>query len=183
MRQFESLNNQIGPMVTTISQLEVQSSEELPSQTMLNLIENVSAIILRSGKEVEIPVKVTPTSSKQENQEDKVACTDFPNDNKVPNHKFPPFSSYKPVPPFPQALKGNIKDVHNGSLTMKFDGKSAKFNIYDSMKNPSNDNQVYSIDAIDYFVPKIFELDRKDELEVTISKQIDDDDYVLQDMI
>ena len=36
--------------------------------------------------------------------------------------------------------------------------------IYDSIKNLNDDNQVYSIDAIDYFAPEFFELDRKNEL-------------------
>ena len=70
---------------------------------------------------------------------------------------------------FLKTFKATI-DIHNGSLIMEFNGKIVKFNIYNSIQNPSDDNQVYSIDAIDYFAPKFFELDRKDELEVTISK-------------
>ena len=77
---------------------------------IVNPRENVSAIVLRSGKEVETLVNVAPTPSQQEKEEDNVACTDFPNDNEVSKHKFPPFSSYKPVSPFSQALKSNIKD-------------------------------------------------------------------------
>ena len=54
---FESLDNQMGEMTTAISQLEAQNSGKLPSQTVVNPRENASAIILRSGKEVEIPAK------------------------------------------------------------------------------------------------------------------------------
>jgi hypothetical protein len=32
---------------------------------------------------------------------------------------------------------------------MKFDGEIIKFNIYDAMKYPGDDNPVYSIDVID----------------------------------
>ena len=47
-------------MATAISPPEAQSSGKLPSQTIVNPRENASAIILRSGKEVEIPVKAAP---------------------------------------------------------------------------------------------------------------------------
>jgi hypothetical protein len=56
----------MGQMATTISQLEAQSLGKLPSQTIVNPRENASAIVLRSDKEVEIPVKAAPASSKQE---------------------------------------------------------------------------------------------------------------------
>ena len=55
-------------MAIAISQLEAQSSGKLPFQTIGNPRENASAFILRSGKEVEIPVKVAPASLKQEKE-------------------------------------------------------------------------------------------------------------------
>ena len=58
----------MGQMETAISRLEVQSSRKLPSQTVVNPRENASAIVLRSGKEVEIPVKEAPTLLKQEKE-------------------------------------------------------------------------------------------------------------------
>ena len=61
---IQSLDNQMGQMATAISRLEVQSSGKLPSQMIVNPRENASAIILRSGKEVEIPVKAAPVSLK-----------------------------------------------------------------------------------------------------------------------
>ena len=54
----------MGQMATAISQLEAQSSGKLPSQTVVNPRENASAIILRSGKKVEILEKVAPALSK-----------------------------------------------------------------------------------------------------------------------
>ena len=54
----------MGQMATAISQLDVQSSGKLPSQMIVNPRENASAIVLRSGKEIEIPVKAFPASSK-----------------------------------------------------------------------------------------------------------------------
>jgi hypothetical protein len=63
--------------------------------------------------------------------------------------------------------------VHRGTLTMEFDGEIVKFNIYDAMKYPSDDNPVYSIDVIDSLAQEVFELDGKDELEVAISKHLE----------
>jgi hypothetical protein len=54
---IQSLDNHMGQMATSISQLEAQSSGKLPSQTIVNPRENASAIVLRSGKKVEISVK------------------------------------------------------------------------------------------------------------------------------
>jgi hypothetical protein len=51
-------------MATVISQLEAQSSGKLPSQMVVNPRENASAIVLRSGKVVEIPIKAVPASLK-----------------------------------------------------------------------------------------------------------------------
>ncbi|CAL5409726.1 unnamed protein product [Camellia sinensis] len=63
--------------------------------------------------------------------------------------------------------------VHSGTLTMEFDGEIVKFNIYDAMKYPGDDNPVYSIDVIDSLAQEVFELDGKDGLEVAISKHLE----------
>ena len=107
-------------MATTISQLEAQSLGKLPSQIVVNPRENESVIILRSGKEVEIPIKVAPASSKQENEKSIVADRNVPNDDDVPMHKFPHLSNYKPVPPFPQALVESRKHEQNKDLYETF---------------------------------------------------------------
>lgn len=56
---------------------------------------------------------------------------------------------------------------------MEFDGEIIKFNIYDAMKYPDDDNPVYSIDVIDPLAQEVFELDGKGELEVAISKHLE----------
>ena len=91
----------MGQMATAISWLEAQSLGKLLSQTVVNPRENASAIILRSGKKVEIPIKAAHTSSKQEKEKKVVVDKNVPNDDEVPKRKFLPFSDYKPVPPFP----------------------------------------------------------------------------------
>ncbi|XP_041009434.1 uncharacterized protein LOC121253491 [Juglans microcarpa x Juglans regia] len=64
-------------------------------------------------------------------------------------------------------------DVHSGTFTMEFDGEIIKFNIYDAMKYPGDDNSVYSIDVIDSLAQEVFELDGKYGLEVAISKHLE----------
>ena len=71
---------------------------------VVNPRENASAIVLRSGKEVKILVKATPTSLKQEKEQKVDTDKNVPNDDEVPKRKFPPLFYYKPVPLFPQAL-------------------------------------------------------------------------------
>ena len=91
----------MGQMATAISRLEAQSSGKLPFQTVVNSRENASTIILRSGKEVKIPVKAAPASLRHKKEQNVIADKNVPNDDEVPKRKFPPLSDYKPVPSFP----------------------------------------------------------------------------------
>lgn len=50
--------------------------------------------------------------------------------------------------PFLKTSK-TIINVHDGTLTMEFDGEIIKFNIYDSMRFPSDDCSVFALDIID----------------------------------
>ena len=123
----------MGQMATAISQLKAQSSGKLPSQMIVNPRENASAIILRSGKEVEIPKKVALASSKQEKEKNVVADKNVRNDDEVPKRKFPPLSDYKPVPSFPQALAESRKYEQNKNLYETF--RRCKVNKYFVMLN------------------------------------------------
>ena len=65
MQQFQqetkasmlNLENQMSQLATTMGKLENQNSGRLPSQPEVNPKQNVSAITLRSGKELKEPVK------------------------------------------------------------------------------------------------------------------------------
>lgn len=50
--------------------------------------------------------------------------------------------------PFLKTSKTKI-GVHNGTLTIEFDGEIVKFNIYDVMNYPGDDDLVYSDGMID----------------------------------
>ena len=131
---IQSLDNQMGQMATAISRLEVQSLGKLPSQTVVNPRENASAIVLRSCKEVEIPAKATPALLKQEKEKNIVVDRNVPNDDKVPNRKFPPLSDYKPVPSFPQALAESRKDEKNKDLYETFRRCEVNIPFLDAIK-------------------------------------------------
>ncbi|XP_022857081.1 uncharacterized protein LOC111378138 [Olea europaea var. sylvestris] len=134
MASIKSLENQMGQMATSINKLEAQGSGKLPSYTMVNPRKNVSVILFRSGKEVEIP-RATPILLEQENEKDVLEEKSVPNDNDVPKRKFPPLSDYKPVPPFPQVLVGYRKDERDHELmilcvNMRFEKINVGENVY-----------------------------------------------------
>lgn len=87
---------------------------------VVNPRENASAIVLRSGKEVEIPVKETPASLKQEKEKNVVADRNIPNDDNVPKIKFLPLFDYTPILSFPQALVESRKYEQNKDLYETF---------------------------------------------------------------
>ncbi|XP_022865475.1 uncharacterized protein LOC111385329 [Olea europaea var. sylvestris] len=95
--------------------------------------ENVSAILLRRGKEVEIP-RAAPTSLEQEKDKDVLKEKSVPNDDGVPKRKFPPLSKYKPVPPFSQALVEPRKDEHNHELYKNFHKCEVNIPLLDVIK-------------------------------------------------
>ncbi|XP_052185189.1 uncharacterized protein LOC127796827 [Diospyros lotus] len=55
---IQNLETQIGQLATNINELRSQGSDQLPSQSISNQKGNVSAIMLRSGKEVDVPEKI-----------------------------------------------------------------------------------------------------------------------------
>ena len=90
--------------------------------------------MLRSGKEVEIPVKAAPTSLKQEKEKNVVVERNIPNDDEVPKCKFPPLSNYKPVPSFPQALAESRKDEKNKDIYETFHRCEVNIPLLDAIK-------------------------------------------------
>ncbi|GJR32481.1 uncharacterized protein Tco_1108713 [Tanacetum coccineum] len=73
--------------------------------------------------------------------------------------------------PFLKIARTNIC-VHEGTLTMEFEGQVIKFNIYDSMKYLGNEYSVFSIDVIDSLVQKFYELNDEDSLKVALTNTI-----------
>ena len=71
---------------------------------------------------------------KQENEQNVVAGKNVPNDDEVPKHKFPPFSDYKPVPLFPQALAESRKYEQNKDLYETFRRCEVNIPLLDAIK-------------------------------------------------
>ncbi|XP_071905840.1 uncharacterized protein [Coffea arabica] len=76
--------------------------------------------------------------------------------------------------PFMSTAQTKI-DVNKSILSMEFDGEIVHFNIFDTMKYPSNSNfsSVFSVSAIDPVVQEVFETDGRDELEVALTKHLE----------
>ena len=71
--------------------------------------------------------------------------------------------------PFLKTSRTKI-DVHDGTLTMEFDGEIIKFNIYEAMRYPSDVSPVYVMDVIDPLAQEIFDLIDDDKLKIVISR-------------
>ncbi|KAL5573539.1 hypothetical protein UlMin_023136 [Ulmus minor] len=56
--------------------------------------------------------------------------------------------------PFMKIARTKI-DVHNGTLTMEFDGESISFNIFEAMRYPSDIHSCFTIDVVDTLVQEI----------------------------
>ncbi|XP_071917147.1 uncharacterized protein [Coffea arabica] len=76
--------------------------------------------------------------------------------------------------PFLSTARTKI-DVNKGTLSMEFDGEVVHFNIFDSMKYPSESHasSVFSINAIDSAVREVFEIGGRDELEVALTRHFE----------
>ncbi|XP_027152279.1 uncharacterized protein LOC113752362 [Coffea eugenioides] len=66
-------------------------------------------------------------------------------------------------------------DVNKGTLSMEFDGEIVHFNIFETMKYPSDSNvgSVFSVNVIDPVVQEIFEIEGRDELEVALTRHFE----------
>ncbi|KAH9802719.1 hypothetical protein KPL71_001504 [Citrus sinensis] len=77
--------------------------------------------------------------------------------------------------PFLKTTRTKI-DVHDGTLTMEFDGEVIRFNIFGAMRYPSDVHSVFAMDDINTLVQDFFELSGNDSFEIAISKNLTKDD-------
>ena len=82
-------------------------------------------------------------------------------------------TSPNPIPillgrPFLKTRKTKI-DVHNGTLTMEFDGEVIRFNIFEVMRYASDVHSIFIVDVIESLVQQMFELTGKDSLKVALN--------------
>ncbi|CAN6567591.1 unnamed protein product [Malus baccata var. baccata] len=74
--------------------------------------------------------------------------------------------------PFMKTARTKI-DVFNGTLTMEFDGEVINFNLFDSMKYPSENHSCFSIDVIDSLAQDHFVKLNDNAFELVIARGMD----------
>ncbi|XP_021767721.1 uncharacterized protein LOC110732111 [Chenopodium quinoa] len=95
---IQNLENQVSQISSAVSRLEAKDSGKIPSQSELNPKQQVNAITLRSGKKLQETV-VAPKKAK-----DLIGVEDEEVEQETKANP-PTFTSYEPVPPFPEALQ------------------------------------------------------------------------------
>ncbi|KAJ9145783.1 hypothetical protein P3X46_028123 [Hevea brasiliensis] len=92
---IQNIERQIGQLASSVSKLKTQGSGKLPSQTVMNPRESASAILLRSGKEVDNQTPHESTKKKKQGEKEsevpEVEVNTEPKLNKVNNSILPPF--------------------------------------------------------------------------------------------
>ncbi|XP_062075055.1 uncharacterized protein LOC133779070 [Humulus lupulus] len=73
--------------------------------------------------------------------------------------------------PFMKTARTKI-DVHDGTLTMEFDGEIIRFNIFEAIRYPSDVHAVYSLDVLDILSQRCLDLDNEDCLEVALREHL-----------
>ncbi|XP_023756549.2 uncharacterized protein LOC111905106 [Lactuca sativa] len=66
-----------------------------------------------------------------------------------------------------------IIDVHNGKITMEFDGETIHFNIFEAMRHPSNISPLYRVDVIEPITQQLFELSNGDLLKMVLNMSLE----------
>ena len=95
---IRNLKNQMSQLATSLGKLEAQNSGKLPSQAVVNPKEDVNAMMLRSGKELQPVCSKKEDEKKVENEdqeisEDKVEVNSDPSPSNVTNKVVAPFPS------------------------------------------------------------------------------------------
>ncbi|KAJ9567080.1 hypothetical protein OSB04_003046 [Centaurea solstitialis] len=75
--------------------------------------------------------------------------------------------------PFLKTAKTKI-DVHKGTLSMEFDSNVIHFNIYESMRFPSDVSSLCAIDIIEPISQELLELTHFDALDTILSRSLDE---------
>ncbi|KAL0442217.1 UNVERIFIED_CONTAM: hypothetical protein Sradi_0160600 [Sesamum radiatum] len=127
---LQHLGNQISQLATSISKLEAQASGKLPSQTETNPRENVSAITLRSGKELQ---PTGPTPRKAGIEKNALDDTDATHDE-VDSNLIPPPLSNTCALPFPYRMSKSKEEEHEKEILDTFKKVEINIPLLDAIK-------------------------------------------------
>ncbi|XP_073133223.1 uncharacterized protein [Henckelia pumila] len=116
---IQNLNTQVGQLEIAINKLEAHNSTGLDSHTVVNPRENISAITLKNGKELEDQANVVPSpTNKNKDNEIKVKEKGI-NQHDALKGQFSPLFVYKRVPLFSLALNRNCESVKELNETFR----------------------------------------------------------------
>ncbi|KAL0334114.1 UNVERIFIED_CONTAM: hypothetical protein Sangu_1567600 [Sesamum angustifolium] len=120
---LQHLGNQISQLATSVSKLEAQASRKPPSQTKTNPKDNVSAITLRRGKELQ-PTGSTPKKARiEKNTLDETDALH----NKVDSNLVPPPPSNTCALSFAYRMPKSKEEKHEREIFYTF--KKVEINI------------------------------------------------------
>nr|XP_027076937.1 uncharacterized protein LOC113700672 [Coffea arabica] len=130
--EMQDIRNQISQMATTINRLDSQNQGKLPSQPELNP-KNVSAMTLRSGKEIQGPEPVIPKDKDEEKIENEFEREDSNGaDPKVlPD---PVITAKTNPPPFPNRLEKSKKQDKKKEILEVFRKIEINIPLLDAIK-------------------------------------------------
>ncbi|XP_027173018.1 uncharacterized protein LOC113772584 [Coffea eugenioides] len=130
--EMQDIRNQISQMATTISRFDSQNQGKLPSQPELNP-KNVSAMTLRSGKEIQGPEPVIPKDKDEEKIENELEREDSNGaDPKVlPD---PVITAKTNPPPFPSRLEKSKKQDKEKEILEVFRKVEINIPLLDAIK-------------------------------------------------
>ncbi|XP_031116657.1 uncharacterized protein LOC116020315 [Ipomoea triloba] len=123
---IQHLESQMSQLASTVSRLESQG--KFPSQTVVNPKQNVSAITLRSGKELEQHTQVRKTLNRDEETEKEVHQ---PQNDQKPVKEHP--KSWVIPPPFPSRL-AKSKNAEEKEILETFRKVEVNIPLLDAIK-------------------------------------------------
>ncbi|XP_052288698.1 uncharacterized protein LOC127899377, partial [Citrus sinensis] len=126
---IQNLENQVSQLATTMSRLESQVSGKLPSQTEVNPKQNASAVILRSGKELQEPSKKVTEHVEDELEKNEL----MPKSQDAQPTRAKPLPIVIP-PPFPSRFTKSKKEEQEKDILETFRKVEVNIPLLDAIK-------------------------------------------------
>ena len=126
---IQNLENQMSQLATTVSRLESQVLGRLPSQSEVNPKQNVSAVILRSGKELQEPSKKVTKHVEDELEKNEL----MPKSQDVEPTRAKPLPIVIP-PPFPSRFAKSKKEEQEKDILETFRKVEVNIPLLDAIK-------------------------------------------------
>ncbi|KAH9679689.1 hypothetical protein KPL71_026230 [Citrus sinensis] len=126
---IQNLENQMSQLATTVSRLESQVLGRLPSESEVNPKQNVSAVILRSGKELQEPSKKVTKHVEDELEKNEL----MPKSQDAQPTRAKPLPIVIP-PPFPSRFAKSKKEEQEKDILETFRKVEVNIPLLDAIK-------------------------------------------------